>query len=96
MAAYKVSEEGKADIAKIYEYGIETFGLQQAQDYSMQLHDIFEKLAQNDSLGRDASEYKPFLKRFNFKEHSIFYMATDTHVFIVRILGQKQDLGRHL
>lgn len=96
MAAYKVSEEAKADIAEMYEYGIETFGLQQAQDYFMQLHDLFEKLAQNDSLGREASEYKPYLKRYNFKSHSIFYMAMDTHVFIVRILGQKQNFGLHL
>ncbi len=41
MGVYKLSKQCKADISDIYEYGIEKFGLNQAQDYLLGLHDIF-------------------------------------------------------
>ena len=96
MGVYKISEQGDEDIEKMYEYGIETFGLKQAQDYFFQVHDLFQDLADNSHIGRDVSEYKPYLKRFNFKAHSIFYISTDTGVLIVRVLGKRMDFGQHL
>jgi len=33
MGNYKLSAASKIDIAEIYEYGIDNFGLSQAQDY---------------------------------------------------------------
>ena len=41
MGVYRLSEKSKIDIVDIYEYGIEQFGLDQAQGYLMGLHDLF-------------------------------------------------------
>jgi toxin ParE1/3/4 len=40
MGAYKLSRECEIDISEIYEYGIEKFGLKQAQEYVIGLHDL--------------------------------------------------------
>ncbi len=96
MGAYKLSNESKLDIADIYEYGIEKFGLNQAQDYLTGLHDLFQTLADNTNIGRDASEFYPSLKRFVYRSHMVFCLQTESGVFIVRMLSQHMDYTRHL
>ena len=96
MGVYKLSEESKSDIAGIYEYDIEKFGLDQAQDYLLGLHDLFQTLSDNVNIGRDASEFFPSLKRFMYRSHMIFYLQTDSGIFIVRVLSQRMDYERHL
>lgn len=63
MGGYKFSASAKIDIADLYEFGIEQFGLQQAQNYVLEIHDHFQKLAENSFLGRDASEFTKGLLR---------------------------------
>lgn len=91
MGVYKVSRKAEADLTKMYEYGIETFGLKQAQTYLSGMHSLFQILAKNASLGRDASEFVLYLKRFSYKSHTIFYLATDIDILIVRVLNQSMD-----
>lgn len=53
-------------------------------------------MAENPSIGRDASESSEGLKRFVFESHMIFYQPMDTDVFIVRVLGQRMDYQKSL
>jgi len=80
----------------MYEYGIENFGLNQAQEYFLEIHGILNQLARNVNLGRCASEYAPSLKRFSHKSHTIFYFTSNEGVFIIRILGQRMDYHKNL
>ncbi|WP_436516367.1 type II toxin-antitoxin system RelE/ParE family toxin [Ekhidna sp. To15] len=96
MDAYKLSKECEIDISEIYEYGIEKFGLNQAQEYLIGLHDLFQTLTENSGIGRDASEFYSSLKRFVYKSHMIFYLQSETGIFIVRTLSQSMDYERHL
>ncbi|MDW3210614.1 MAG: type II toxin-antitoxin system RelE/ParE family toxin [Reichenbachiella sp.] len=96
MGAYKLSIECEADISEIYEYGIEKFGLIQSQEYMIGLHDLFNTLAENTNIGRDASEFYPSLKRFVYKSHMIFYLQSESGIFVVRTLSQSMDYQRHL
>ncbi len=96
MGVYKLSNKSTIDLANIYEFGIENFGLDQAQKYFLGLHELFKTLADNSSIGRDASEFIPSLKRFVYKSHIIFYLSTDSGVFIIRVLSQNMDYERHL
>ena len=96
MDVYKLSEECKLDIANIYEFGIEKFGLNQAQQYILGLNDLFQTLADNVDIGRDASEFAPRLKRFSYKSHMVFYLVILSGVLIVRTLSQSMDYERHL
>ncbi len=96
MGVYKVSGKAEIDLAKMYEYGIERFGLKQAQAYLLGMHTLFQILADNTSLGRDASEFVLSLKRFSYKSHTIFYLATDIDILIVRVLHQSMDYENNL
>lgn len=96
MAVYKLSKAAKNDLASIYAFGIETFGYNQAQLYLTQLHKHFLTMAENPSIGRDASEFSEGLRRFVFESPTIFCQPMDTGVFIVRVLGQRTDYQKHI
>jgi toxin ParE1/3/4 len=96
MAEYKLSNAAKIDLAEIYEFGIENFGLNQAQVYLTQLHRHFLILASNPELGREASEFSPGLRRSVFESHTIFYQPIKGGAYVVRILGQGMDYPKHL
>ncbi|WP_027391443.1 type II toxin-antitoxin system RelE/ParE family toxin [Aquimarina latercula] len=96
MGVYKVSRKAEMDLAKMYEYGIETFGLKQAKGYLLGMHTLFQVLADNTNLGRDASEFILSLKRFSYKSHTIFYLVTDIDILIVRVLNQSMDHEKNL
>ncbi len=69
MGSYKLSSKAEIDLASMYEFGIYKFGLLQAKTYFYARHDLFKVLAENVNLGRDASEFFGFAKRFDtFKE----------------------------
>ncbi|WP_010179341.1 type II toxin-antitoxin system RelE/ParE family toxin [Aquimarina agarilytica] len=96
MGVYKLSGKAEIDLAKMYEYGIETFGLKQAKAYLLGMHTLFQVLADNTTLGRDASEFILSLKRFSYKSHTIFYLVTDIDILIVRVLNQSMDYEKNL
>jgi len=96
MGVYKVSGKAETDLAKMYEYGIETFGLGHAQTYLLGMHTLFQVLADNANLARDASEFMFSLKRFSYKSHTIFYIATDIDILIVRVLNQSMDYENNI
>lgn len=96
MGVYKLSRKAEIDIAKMYEYGIETFGLKQAKAYVSEMHTLFQVLAENTNLGRYASEFILSLKRFSYKSHTIFYLVTDIDILIVRVLNQSMDYETNL
>ncbi len=95
MADYNLSEAAMIDLANIYENGISNFGLEQARRYLTDLEDQFQMLSKHRKMGRDSSEIAPFLRRFSYEAHTIFYMPTDSEIFIVRVLNQSMDYDDH-
>ena len=96
MGVYKLSRLAETDLAKIYEFGIENFGLKQAQDYLSGMHILLKILSDNVTLGRDASEFASSLRRFSYKSHTVFYLVNDVDIFIVRVLNQSMDYESNL
>ncbi len=96
MGDYKLSQKTEIDLSKIYEYGIETFGIKQAKEYVLGIHNLFQILANNSHLGRDASEFMLSLKRFSYKSHTIFYLITTNGILIVRVLSQSMDYENNM
>ncbi len=96
MGVYKLSNECTIDLTDIYAFGIGELGLDKAKKYLSGLHKLFQILADNTNIGRDASEFLPSLKRFVYKSHIIFYLITNSGVFIIRVLRQSMDYERHL
>ncbi|MEX0813677.1 MAG: type II toxin-antitoxin system RelE/ParE family toxin [Chitinophagales bacterium] len=96
MGIYKNSVEAEFDLSKIYEYGIQYFGIEQAKVYFTGLESILNSLAKNPNLGRIAYEFYPELRRFLYQSHIIFYLPTDYGIFVVRVLHQSVDYNDNL
>ena len=96
MGVYKLSRTAEIDLTEMYEFGIHEFGLSQAQEYFLAMHEAFKVLAKNKDLGRDASEFIVDLKRFSFKAHTIFYLQTLSGIFVIRVLSQRMNYKQNL
>ena len=96
MAGYSLSPKAAADLDGIYEYTILNFGLEQAQEYLLGLHERFQTLAQNPMHGRSADQLAPKLRRFEYQSHVVFYLPKHDGVRIVRVLHESMDAPRHL
>ena len=72
MADYKLSSKADADVARIFEYTILNFGLEQARAYLLGLHEHFAALAEHPMQGRSAHEFAPSLRRFEYQSHIVF------------------------
>lgn len=95
MSSYNLSSKADSDIDDIVDYTLERWGESQTHDYVTELLQFLETLSDSPEIGRSAAEYAPPLKRYNFKAHTIFYEPTKNGIFVVRILGQRQDFKRH-
>lgn len=91
MGVYKLSLKAEKDLVQLYEYGIETFGLNKAKAYLMGMHTLFQLLGDNSELGKNASELEFSLKQFVYKSHIIFYFIKEHDILMVRVLSQKID-----
>ncbi len=91
---YRLSREAAQDLMGIAEYGIETFGPDQAQKYHHSLERIFGLLADMSGIGRSVPELGTDLRRFEHGRHSIFYVAGNDSVLIVRVIDSRRDMKR--
>jgi len=97
MAGYKLSAKATGDIEAIYEYSILNFGMATADDYIDELFARFDLLAGNPDWGNDYGHIAPSLRRYEHTSHSIYYTRLDAGgILIIRVLGARQDPGRHL
>ena len=91
-----LSSRADHDLAKIAEYTIKHFGIEQARHYRDGLDNLLESLLQYPLLGRPAAEFAPKLRRIVYEEHVIFYVPSRNKIRVARILGQNMDAERHL
>lgn len=91
MVAYSLSTKAATDLDGIYEYTIITFGLAQARNYLVGLHDCFQMLADNPLYGRSTTELAANLRRLEYQSHIVFYKPKEQGVLIVRVLHQSMD-----
>ncbi len=96
MAVYRLSRKAATDLNGIYEYTIVNFGLAQAQNYLNGLHDCCGNLARQPTLGRQANQLAPELRRYEHRSHVVFYVLEEDSVTIVRVLHKSMDARRHL
>lgn len=97
MASYKLTKKVENELENIYEYSIINFGLFTAKKYLQDLCDCFELLAENPSFGNDYSYLKSGVMRYECRSHSIYYRTIEEEtILILRVLGKRQDPGRHI
>lgn len=95
MADYDLSEKALDDLDRLYEYGVLTFGLNQANDYYDGLLLRFQEIAISPRLYPAVEHIHEAYRMSVFKAHSIYYRITDTGILIVRLLG-REDARKEL
>ncbi len=89
MGGYKLTGAADRDFETIFDYGIDTFGLDQALIYQNNMKQRFEKLAEQPTLYPAVEHIYEGHRRSVFGSHSIYYRIERMDVVIVRILGQQ-------
>jgi toxin ParE1/3/4 len=91
MAKYKLSNEAKEDLIRIHHYGVEKFGLSQADKYFNTFFDYFEIIAERPLSFESVDYIKKGYRRCVCGSDSIYYRINNGVVEIIAIIG-RQDI----
>jgi toxin ParE1/3/4 len=95
MASYRISEDAKTDLGRIYRHGVHEYGEAEADRYFDALFKRFEQLAAQPCLYPAVDEIRPGYRRSVCGVDSIYYRDVGDVVEIMRILS-RQDADRWL
>jgi len=95
MANYRITEDAKGDLQRIYRRGVLEFGEAQADQYFDAFFERFAELAEQPSLYQAVDEIRKGYRRSVCGSDSIYYRVVGDMVEIMRILGQ-QDVNEWL
>lgn len=95
MASFKLNKEAEDDLECLYEHGILSFGLSQADQYYDGLIEHFYKLTENPYLWQAVDSIRIGYRRSIYVSNSIYYRIDGDAVEIMRILGS-QDAKKEL
>ncbi len=93
MASYELANAAADDFENILDFGIDTFGLEQALKYQNGMTQRFAELAEQPALYPTVDHIRKDYRRSVYHSHSIYYRIEAKRIFIVRILG-RQDAGK--
>jgi len=91
MGHYKLSEDAKADLARIYRRGISDYGEAKADKYYAAFFIRFEQIAEQPNLYQAVDHIRKGYRRSVCGVDSIYYIINGDTVEIINILGQ-QDI----
>ena len=92
MANYKLSKSAKEDLIRIHHYGIEKFGIAQADKYFENFFDYFDIISQRPFAFESVDYIKTGYRRCVCGSDSIYYRINNGTVEIMAIIGM-QDLN---
>jgi toxin ParE1/3/4 len=92
MVRYRLSNEAKEDLIRIHHYGIEKFGMTQADKYFDSFFECFDMIAQRPFSFESVDYMKTGYRRCVCGSDSIFYRLNNGVVEIMAIVG-RQDLN---
>jgi len=95
MAKYRLSNEAKEDLIRIHQYGVEKFGMDQADKYFDTFFEYFEIISQRPFSFESIDYIKKGYRRCVCGSDSIYYRINEDTVDIMAIVG-RQDLSNIL
>jgi toxin ParE1/3/4 len=91
MAKYRLSNEAKEDLIRIHHYGVNQFGMAQADKYFDSFFKYFDIIAQQPFSFESVDYIKKGYRRCAIGSDSIYYKVNNDIVEIMAIVG-RQDL----
>ncbi len=95
MANYRLSNAAKEDLIRIHHYGVENFGMKQADKYFDSFFKYFELIAQRPFSFESVDHIKKGYRRCVCGADSIYYKINSEIVEIMAIIGG-QDINNIL
>ena len=95
MAKYRLSNEAREDLIRIHHYGVERFGMAQADKYFDSFFKYFDIIAKQPFSFESVDYIKKGYRRCACGADSIYYKVNDEIVEIMAIVG-RQDLNNIL
>jgi toxin ParE1/3/4 len=95
MAKYRLSNEAKNDLIRIHHFGIERFGMSQADKYFDSFFTYFDMIAQRPFSFESVDHIKKGYRRCICGSDTIYFRINDNTVEIMAIVG-RQDLNNIL
>jgi toxin ParE1/3/4 len=89
MANYRIAEDAKADLRRIYRRGVREYGEAQADQYYDAFFDRFEELAEQPYLYQAVDDIREGYRRSVCGADSIYYRVDGDTVEVMAILGQQ-------
>lgn len=90
MAKYRLSNTAKQDLIRIHHYGIERFGITQADKYFDSFFKYFEIIAQRPHAFEAVDIIKTGYRRCVCGSDSIYYKINKDHIDIMTIIGRQE------
>ncbi len=95
MAEYRLSNAAREDLIRIHHFGVEKFGIIQADKYFDTFFDYFEIIDQRPFSFESVDYIKEGFRRCPCGSEAIYYRINDNMVEIMAIVGM-QDLKDRL
>jgi toxin ParE1/3/4 len=89
MGKYRLSTVARDDLIRIHQYGIEHFGLHQADMYFEAFFEMFEIISENPLAFESIEFIKPNYRRCVCGVDSILYTIDIDYVNIMAIVGRQ-------
>ena len=86
---YRLTRAADADLERLYEWGIDQFGLSAADTYYDALITRFEEISKSPLLWQSVDHIRAGYRRSVCGVHSIYYQITEDEIVIIRILGRE-------
>ncbi|MCL4133648.1 UNVERIFIED_CONTAM: hypothetical protein GTU68_037247, partial [Idotea baltica] len=93
---YRLTPRAASDLEAIWLYTFETWSIDQADTYHMQIIARLERLAAGELQGTDCDYIRSGYFKLMVGSHVAFYREAVYGFEIVRILHQSMDFERHL
>jgi toxin ParE1/3/4 len=91
MANYRITEDAKEDLRRIYRRGVKEYGEAQADKYHSNLFERFEEIAKNPLLYQSVDSIRIGYRRSFCGADSIFYRIAEDVVEIIAIIGRQDS-----
>jgi len=93
---YSLTPAADQDIVEIWLYTFETWGIEKANHYLVQIEKCINSLVEQPGLGKKRNEIRGGYRSFPVGHHLIFYRQTlREKVEVVRVLHERMDHKSH-
>ena len=86
---YYLTQAADADLERVYEWGIDRFGVKVADEYYDGLIARLTQIANTPQLWQEVDHIRAGYRRWVYVAHSIYFRVEASGVVIVRVLGRE-------